>query len=846
MKRVIMRFFLLCVTLFTFNIQMAFGQFCDTITNFDLANYTPVLYSTPAPGWGYVSGHNSFGDIAKADYYNYIGTNTHVTGAAFGFAYAFTLSPSAVVTATVWDGAGGTPGPVLGQKDILIADILAAIFAGQLTTVEFDTPIPLTSNEFFLGFTMTAGADTVGLLTSSLGDVPAGFGTAWELQANNTWYNYNDTTNSWGFDATHTIIPILTSPPVASFSPSNATGCIGSAVTYNATASQNATAYLWTFPGGMPSTSTSPNPQVTYNTTGTYDVTLVVTNGCLVDTLTQTNMVDIVNYCPSTCDLVSIAASNPVSCFGGNDGFAYTIDSGGTGPYTYQWGTLPVQTTDTAVGLAAGTYAVTITDQTGCFVITNVTVGSPTQLTVSASSTNPTFCNGNDGTAMVVTMGGTAPYSYNWSGVSAQNANITGLSEGVYMVTVTDANGCTAQSSVTISDGCSNCVLAVTASATNTSCGLTNGTATANVTGAVGAVSYLWSTSATTQMITGLDVGTYSVTITDSQGCVANASVAVVSAGTIALNITPKDNFCALNAAEATVTVAGGAIPYSFLWSASANSQTTATATGLGTGSHSVTVTDANGCSSSSSVAITSISNGPVLNTTQTNVSCNGGADGTINMTINSGNGPFSIFWTPLNISSQNLMSLPPNTYTATVIDQAGCLASTSVVISEPGELVVSASSTPTNGSDGTASANIDGGTPPFTYLWNNNDTSQTIMRLVAGDYMVTVTDANGCTGEGEVFVQPFTGTITLESLTNFDLYPNPTTGQFMVDLEFEERTDIQLGIFNLLGQKVYEYHATERFFKLPIDITDAGLGAYFVIIETKKGRAIKRVLVTR
>ena len=841
MKYTLRAFFgVLFLSVLSFQIQ---AQSCDTIGNYSSA-YTPTILSLPAPNWGYVSGHNSFNDIAKADYFNYTGTNTHVTGSFMGFGYAFTLDPTSTVTATVWDGTGGTPGSVLGQQDILITDIIASITSFQLHYVEFDTPVELASNEFFLGFTMTAGPDTVAIITSSPGNVPAGFSTAWEQQSDSTWHNYNAAT-SWGFDAAHSIFPILGTEPTARFSPSNATGCIGSAITYDASSSINASTYEWIFPGGTPATSTMAMPVVTYAASGQYDVTLIVTNGCMSDTLTRTNMVEIVNYCPPTCDLVTtILAVNP-NCTGGSDGFAWTQTSGGTAPYSFQWGTSPVQTTDTAFNLAAGTYPVTITDATGCFVITDVTLSDPPQLQISLSKTDPTVCNGTDGTASVMGTGGTGAYTYAWASMGnpvGTTSTISGLGQGTYMVTVTDANGCTQTGSVMVTDGCNNCNLVLNVTGSSPSCGQNNGSVTANVTGGTMPYSYQWNPAVGSgQMLTNVGAGTYFVTVTDAAGCVDSSFVTLVNSGVVTINMLPEDDFWSDNGASVTAVASGGSSPYTFLWN---TGDTSATITGLSTGSYDVTITDANGCSASSSAAVTSINSGPVLSINQTNVSCNGASDGEILMTINSGNAPFSIFWTPLNISSQNLTNLSAGNYTALVVDQQGCIATTTVVISEPNTLAVAPTSEPSTGNDGTATANVSGGTPPFTYLWNTGDTTQMITNLTIGTYDVTVTDANGCTSSGSVDVSPFTNTTNLSNLTEFNLYPNPSDGRFTIDVGFENRQAITLSIFNVVGQKVFEYTGDEANYQIPVDISSKGKGAYFVTIETDRGRAVRRIII--
>ncbi len=840
MKNWIQKLFLLASALFLINAS-AIGQTCDTLSNFS-GNYSPAIIPVPSPGWGYISGHNNYLDLAKAEYYNYTGTNTHIEGVLMAFGYAFTVNPFATIKATVWDGTGGTPGAVLAQKDVFIQSIMSSILSFQAVYVEFDNEIPLTSNSFFVGFTMTSGTDTVAVVTSTPGNVFPGQGTAWEQQSTGNWYNYNNLAASWGFDATHAIFPVMVTPTEAKFTPSNVTACQNVNITFNGTASVNAITYEWLLPGGTPSTSTLANPVVSYAAAGTYDVTLVVTNGCKSDTLARPGMVEIVNYCPPTCNLaVTMIASKP-SCFNGTDGFATTATSGGVAPYSYTWSN--GQLADTATNLSAGSYTVTVTDANGCFVISSVTVGNPQQLTATGATTAPTTCNGTNGTATAIASGGAGNYTYAWNTMPTQTtATATNLGQGNYACTVTDGNGCVTVIGVSVSDGCATCTLGINPIATNASCNLQNGTINANATGQIGMVTYAWSTGATTPTIANLGAGTYSVTVTDAGSCVDSATVILVQSGSVMITMNPTDNFCSTNGGTISTSIAGGAIPYSYSWN---TGQSTSAIQNLTTGSYSITVTDANGCAANSSVAVTSIANGPSVTTSQVNVSCFGAHDAIVNMTITGGNLPYAVVWSPLNVSAQNLNSLAAGTYTAVVADQAGCLATTTVVISQPDSLVLVTTSTPTLSSDGTASVSVSGGTPPYNYAWNNGKITQIIQNLVTGTYTVTVTDAKGCTKIANIVVQDFTSnTNGINTLTAFDVFPNPTNGEFAIKLDFIATTDMTIKVFNMVGQPIYEVNATDKMLFLPINLTNQGAGVYFIMVQTEEGSAVKRILMT-
>src|SRR5690606_3499144 len=210
--------------------------------------------------------------------------------------------------------------------------------------------------------------------------------------------------------------------------------------------------------------------------------------------------------------LMASAVTTAVSCNGGSNGTVDLTVTGGTAPYTYVWSN--TATTEDMIGLAAGTYDVTVTDVNGCTATASATVTEPTVLMASLSSQTNIACNGGTtGSATITVTGGTAPYTYTWSN-GATTATITNVVAGTYNVTVTDANGCTDTASVTLTEPTA---LSASAIATNVSCnGGSNGTVDLNVTGGTAPYTYVWSNTATTEDMVGLTAGTYDVTVTDA------------------------------------------------------------------------------------------------------------------------------------------------------------------------------------------------------------------------------------------------------------------------------------------------------------------------------------------
>ncbi|MFD2826816.1 beta strand repeat-containing protein [Leeuwenhoekiella polynyae] len=521
--------------------------------------------------------------------------------------------------------------------------------------------------------------------------------------------------------------------------------------------------YLWDANAGNQTTATA-----TGLAAGTYTVTITDANGC-TDTASATITEPVTLTASATVDA-------NVSCNGGNDGTATASGSGGTASYTYLWdANAGNQTTATATGLAAGTYIVTITDANGCTDTASVTITEPVTLTASATVDANVSCNGGgNGNITIELTGGTSPFEYvinstTYSNFPDPTLAISGLQAGTYPINVTDANGCTATTSVTITEP-----VALTASATvdaNVSCnGGNDGTATASGTGGTASYTYLWDANAgnqTTATATGLAAGTYTVTITDANGCTDTASATITEPVTLTASATVDANVScnAGNDGTATASGTGGTASYTYLWDVNAGNQTTATATGLAAGTYTVTITDANGCTDTASVTITEPMTLTASATVDANVSCNGGNDGTATASGSGGTASYTYLWAANagNQTTATATGLPAGTYTVTITDANGCTDTASATITEPVTLTASATVDANvscnGGGNGNITIELTGGTSPFEYVINGTtysgfpDPTLAISGLQAGTYPINVTDANGCTATTSVTI---------------------------------------------------------------------------------------------
>ncbi len=495
---------------------------------------------------------------------------------------------------------------------------------------------------------------------------------------------------------------------------------------------------------------------------GTYTVTVTDANGN-AGSCAATATVTITQ---PTAPLILTSSKVNVLCNGALTGSINLSPAGGTAPYNFVWSNGAV--TEDLIGLAAGTYTVTVTDANGltggCAATTSITITQPTSpITVSTTQTNVLCFGASTGAINLTVAGGTAPYSYAWSN-GAITEDLTVIPAGIYTVTVTDANGsvggCTATTSVTISQPAA----ALTISSTHVNV-LCNGAITGSIdltpAGGTAPYTYSWSNGATTQDITNLPAGSYTINVHDANGiagsCAAVATIIITQpAAPLTLTSSKVDILCnGGNTGAINLTPAGGTAPYTFSWS---NGATSEDLVGLTAGTYTVSVTDANGsiggCAASTTITITQPAAPVTLNTAQTNILCNGGNTGAINLTVAGGTSPYSYVWSN-GATTEDLTTLIAGTYTVTVTDAngstGGCTATATVTITQPSaplSLTFTQTNVLCNGAvTGAINLTPAGGTLPYTYTWSNGSSSQDLNGLAAGTYTVNVHDANGLAG---------------------------------------------------------------------------------------------------
>lgn len=408
--------------------------------------------------------------------------------------------------------------------------------------------------------------------------------------------------------------------PVAGFTGSPTTVCEGNTVTFTDQSTNTPTSWLWTFQGGTPSTSTAQNPTVTYNTAGTYDVSLTATNSTGSDQLTINGYIS-VNSCSSP-PVADFAGSPTSLCTGGTVSFT---DQSTNSPTSWLWtftgGTPSTSTAQnpTVTYNTPGTYAVSLiaTNSSGSDTQTmNGYISVDQTPSASGSVTNVSCNGGNDGAIDLTPSGGQVPYSFVWTPSGQTTEDRTSLTASTYSVVVTDGNGCTVQTSFVVTQPAA---MSLNGSVTNVSCnGGNNGAIDLTPSGGQVPYSFVWTPSGqTTEDRSNLTASAYSVVVTDGNGCTAQTSFVVSQPSALSVAMSKTDATCANNDGTATATPSGGTAPYSYAWSP--GGQTTQTATGLSAATYTCVVTDNNGCGTSGNIVVNVNGCGP---TRLTNASC--------------------------------------------------------------------------------------------------------------------------------------------------------------------------------------------------------------------------------
>jgi gliding motility-associated-like protein len=430
---------------------------------------------------------------------------------------------------------------------------------------------------------------------------------------------------------------------------------------------------------------------------GVYSVNVMDLNGC-----TDSASATILQPSSLVASINSISNYNgyAISCYGSSNG---SIDAGITGgmpPYSYSWSNGAL-TQDQSL-LTAGTYVLTVVDFNGCTDLVTATLSQPAKLIVSIDSISNYNGYGvscyysSNGNIFTTVSGGVTPYNYAWNN-GAVTEDITGLSANGYILNVEDFNGCVANADTTliqpapfnsnytfVDPGCN---------------GMSNGSIDFTLMGGVMPYNYFWSNGSITQDLINIPSGTYNVIYADINGCIDSTSIILSEPLVLNNNISQQNVLCyAGSNGSIDINIAGGTLPYSYLWSTGSTQEDIDSLT---IGTYYVTITDAQGCTRIDTLDVTQPDSlfltieSPVLANGH-NISFFQGADGSINLTVNGGVLPYTYTWAT-GQNTEDLEYLPAGQYSVVVTDEHGCAISGSITLTEPFDLAMPTGITPNN-----------------------------------------------------------------------------------------------------------------------------------------------------
>jgi ELWxxDGT repeat protein len=598
--------------------------------------------------------------------------------------------------------------------------------------------------------------------------------------------------------------PELITPNLAAITDPTCFGVCNGMATVSVTSGNPGQVYIFNWSSGTESggeTSTATNLCVGMNTVSVFDGTCMVIDTFILEEPTP---------------ITPLITVMDATCYNAENGSVTVGAVGGLSPYTYEF-------SNGDSGLAAGDYTVTITDDFSCSIVESFTVGQPDSITLEYMIQTPSCIGDGDGSVVPVPSGGTAPYTFEYS------AGPTDLPAGTYMVTVTDVNDCQQVDSFTVTEPT---LIVISNEVTDISCfGEADGSVITTATGGEGTYTFEYSNGSDE-----LDAGTYMVTATDGNGCMMVDSFSIVEPELLTTTVTPTDISC-FGAMDGMVVVeaAGGTMPYTI--DASGGFEN------LGEGTYFLTTTDTNGCVQSDTFSIIEPDPLDISFSILSPISCFGASDGIVKVTLSGGTEPYfyDSLYTELSAGPFNIFYNDIN----------GCGGMIVFSLSQPPQIVLVADSTDATGNeaDGTASVTASGGVEPYTYEWNTDpvQNTPTATGLIAGDYEVTVTDAEGCTSTLTVTVNTFVNTNELNESLRFELYPNPANEQVILDLDLFQMQQVDLKIYSSIGRLVYRNDlGFVQKEKIALDVSIFGQGVYWIQLYTEDGQYVKKLSVIK
>lgn len=695
-----------------------------------------------------------------------------------------------------------------------------AICSGNSTNISIGSNVQnatfswtASSNDNITGYSNGTGSDIQQTLINN------------ETTPGTVTYSIIATANGCTGNPATVVVTVNPSPVITSVDVLPNTVCVGTpdgSITVNATGGTPPLNY--SIDGG----ALQPNNVFTQLGTGTHNVLVQDANGC------QATYNNILVSGTSGPTINQILVTN-VICYGDNTG-SIVIDATGATEYSIDNGTT-WQSSNTFNNLAAGTYSILVKDAGECLAPSIAVVNSPDELTATFTTVDE-HC-GTPGSASISISGGVAPYTYLWS-TGDTTSSINGIHHGTYTVTVTDSNACTSVFTVNVEYQGGNVQLYYVTN--NVACyGDSTGIIQLSISNITPPYTVNWSHTSDTSLVQqNLPAGTYNVTVSDTYGCTAYATITIEQPQPLSVTYQATNPSC-YNSTDGQITVntTGGVSPYTYLWT---NGENTSTISSLSEGYYGVTITDANNCTFVQQPI--QLTNPPqlVVSNSATDPVCYNGNDGMIIATASGGTPPYQYQW-PGGISNDTITGISSGTYTVTVVDANYCTASATSILYNPPPIIINGQVQITNHL-GSIDVTVEGGMLPYVYSWSNGATTEDIDNLGGGTFILTVTDANNCSVIDTFFVD-----IPLEIPTVITPNGDGKNDDFeIVGIQGYENVSIE--IYGRWGNKLFDFKGTglEYFNKSnrwngKYNGKDLPMGAYIYIIKLNDNEPITGVV---
>ncbi|NCC86953.1 MAG: T9SS type B sorting domain-containing protein [Clostridia bacterium] len=489
--------------------------------------------------------------------------------------------------------------------------------------------------------------------------------------------------------------------------------------------------------------NTETTPNLSSLSAGTYTVTIIDNHSCeTYNTATITE---------PTQALGSDYQTTNILCFGDSNGAIDLTVWGGTPPYYYNWNENTYNSQDLSM-IPIGTYNVEITDNKGCQNLHSIEITGPDLLEMSSTASDNICFGETNGNIQLNVLGGTQPYTYSWANseflLSFDTPTISNLANNNYYVTVTDSNGCSINEDFEIT---SPTQLTYTISGEDvTALGGTDGQIYFSVNGGIEPYSYEWSNGVTTPDNPNVSSGLYEVTVLDMNSCSIYASIQIKEPlEALSFSYTTKNTTCHGSIdGEIYAYASGGTPPYLYAWSTGSS---ISYLTDLSAGNYILTLTDINNVQYVDTITISQPE--PItFSHTSTEPTCYNFNNASIDLNIIGGTAPYRYYWYDPEFAlaglTQDIINIASGKYTVEVIDTMGCRNNYTVIINQPLPIELSINGNQiqcAGGNSGSLSTTVSGGTNPYSYIWSNDETTPEITSLPAGNYTVTVLDANNC-----------------------------------------------------------------------------------------------------